>query len=255
MNQNEFTIVLPSNNSLLYFADNTTTNFSTRLPHEIELYGSWCVGISEIHIPCTILTLKKDKDTEIILSHDKTLRKTVRFQHGVYDTIETLIQLINETLPTEAMIKLFYNKSGGFVSIGQIRKNNVNGERYCNTITFSETVDHILGLNSPIVLQNENIRKNFDGFDIIANAEQPATLARAVPDQLFVYSNVCEPVITGDTFTQLLHIININAKEYNFGSTIVKRLSPITYKPLLTNRFQIVDIDIRDQFGKPIAFE
>ena len=76
-----------------------------------------------------------------------------------------------------------------------------------------------------------------------------ASLARAIPDQLFVYSNLCEPCMVGDTNAPLLIIVNVEAKNFSFGSTIVKKFAPINYIPLLNNRFQTIDIDIRDQFG------
>lgn len=84
---------------------------------------------------------------------------------------------------------------------------------------------------------------------------QPASLTRAIPTQIFVYSDICEPAIVGDTHAPLLRIVNINAREFKFGSTIVKSFAPVHYVPVLRNRFQTIDIDIRDQFGKPIPFE
>ena len=111
------------------------------------------------------------------------------------------------------------------------------------------TVKRILGLE--------------DGFSLIKSSggertfigKHPASLARAIPDQLFVYSNLCEPCMLGDTSAPLLRIVNVEAKDFSFGSTIVKKFAPINYIPLLNNRFQTVDIDIRDQFGNAIAFE
>ena len=50
--QDQFYIVLPSNSSMNYFAENTTTHFITQLPHQIRLQGSWS-ALTEIQIPLT----------------------------------------------------------------------------------------------------------------------------------------------------------------------------------------------------------
>lgn len=59
----------------------------------------------------------------------------------------------------------------------------------------------------------------------------------------------------GDALAPLLKIVNIDASQYYYGNSIVKRFTPATYMPLLNNNFQTIDIDIRNQFGKSIAFE
>ena len=86
-------------------------------------------------------------------------------------------------------------------------------------------------------------------------AKHPASPARAIPDQLFIYSDLSEPCIVGDTHAPLLRIVNLEAKKFNFGTTIAKRFDTINYVPLLNNRFQTIDIDIRGQFGQSIPFE
>lgn len=123
MNQNSLTIVLPSNSSLSYFPGNTTTNFSTRLPREIELGGRWLVGISEIHIPCTTLHLQR-KDTKI--SGQEQHSEDIYFQHGTYNSIQTLVQEINESLikfhNNQHCEKLLYDDKGGYATIKTYKK-------------------------------------------------------------------------------------------------------------------------------------
>lgn len=248
MNLNEFTVVLPSNSSMNYFPDNTTTSFSTRLSREIELYGQWLVGLSEIHVPCTTLHVRRE---DAILSVNEAGEK-FSFQHGNFESVYTLIEAINEGLFTyygkEVHEKLFYDEKGGYVSKRVYKQPNDAAEKKATKL--SDTIKRILGFD--ILKKDEKFvgKRNF-----IITAKEPASLSRAVPDQLFVYSNICEPCIVGDTHAPLLKIVNIEANQFNYGSTIVKRFAPVTYIPLLTNRFQTIDIDIRDQFGNPIAFQ
>lgn len=245
--QNEFSIVLPSNSSMKYFPDNTTTSFSTRLPKELELTGKWMVGISEIHVPCTILHVRR-KDAKIADDPE------TYFAHGTYESVQILIRAINEALAVyhksnqEEM--LYFDEKGGYVSF---RKFPLKGKPR----TFlSNIVKRIIGFEGGTVVTNIPVREGSSALsDLMILGKHPACLARALPDQLFVYSNICEPSIVGDTHATLLRIVNLEARKANFGTTIVKRYSPITYVPVLSNRFQIVDIDIRDQFGNNIPFE
>lgn len=116
MIENDFTIVLPSNSSVKWFPDNKTTNYSTKLPREVELNGKWEVGLTEIHIPCTTLHIQK-KDARISRESDNE----IYFQHGLYDSIPSLIQAINEGLieyhKNTLIEKLFFDVNGGFVSL------------------------------------------------------------------------------------------------------------------------------------------
>ena len=46
-------IVLPSNSSMNYFSENTTSHFITQLPQQICLQGSWSVALTKVQIPLT----------------------------------------------------------------------------------------------------------------------------------------------------------------------------------------------------------
>ena len=215
----------------------------------MELYDRWLVGLSEIHIPCTTLHLRQ-QDTRLIKA--QAGNREHYFQHGIYDSIQSLVDTINDSLTTlnnkRDYSRLIYNNKGGFIIIKENIKRQEDGKP-CQEALFSEVVKRILGIK--------------EGFSSMKSAEgertytgkHPASLARAIPDQLFVYSNLCEPCMVGDTNAPLFRIVNVEAKDFIFGSTIVKKFAPINYIPLLNNRFQTIDIDIRDQFGKAIPFE
>ena len=48
--------------------------------------------------------------------------------------------------------------------------------------------------------------------DIVA--ERPATLSRVIPDQMYVYTNICEPYTVGDTQASLLRIVSLVDSNY-----------------------------------------
>ncbi len=85
--------------------------------------------------------------------------------------------------------------------------------------------------------------------------EKPAVLSRAIPDQLYVYTDICESYAVGDVHASLLRIVSLDVSKYIFGSNIVRHFGPAHYIPLVKHQFQTIIIDIRDQFGQPIPFE
>lgn len=259
MPSHDFTIILPSNSSLKYFPSNTTTNFSTRLPREIELQGRWLIGISEVHVPCTTLHVSRE---EALLKDPENDTRLNYFKHGVYSSIPSLIEALNtgvlEYHDNVWAEKFFYDNEGGFVS--RIVYKKPNSEDHHTPCRLSETVKRVLGFEDTVFCYTDfNNPNDFTRIKVLDDGfftgKQPASLARAIPDQLFIYSNLCEPCVVGDTHAPLLRIVSLDAREFNFGSTIVKRFAPVNYTPLLSNRFQVIDIDIRDQYGNPIPFE
>ena len=59
--RDQFYVVLPSNSSMQYFPENTTTYFVTKLSKEVQLHGDWVVALTEIQIPLTFQHLSDDK--------------------------------------------------------------------------------------------------------------------------------------------------------------------------------------------------
>ena len=86
-------------------------------------------------------------------------------------------------------------------------------------------------------------------------AARPASLSRAIPDQLYVYTDTCEPYTVGDAQAALLRIVSMDSSKFRYGCNVVQRFAPAQYIPLLYHNFNNVIIDIRDQHGHRIPFE
>lgn len=95
----DFYLVLPSNSSMAYFPDNTTTCYTTHLSREVRLTGDWLVGLAEIHIPSTVVHIQEnDAFYHFILGdeHSSENDDICYFPHGVYESIEQLANEINK---------------------------------------------------------------------------------------------------------------------------------------------------------------
>lgn len=245
-----------------YFPENTTTRFTTQLQREISLKGQWVVGLSEIHIPCTMTHLQ-ESETEIEWTPcDDETPVSKRIPHGLYKSHEEIVYHINH-LPglREAGIQIANARNAnGYMAIDAIHKSecppNVLPK---NILRMSRKIQRILGFDKRLLPlpdweNSESIHLRFTR-GIQRPASVPGCLNRALPDQLFVYTDICVPYTVGDTQTTLLRIVNLDTAKYTYGATQVKYFSPPNYIRLINNCFRSIEIDIRDHLGEPIAFE
>ena len=68
--------------------------------------------------------------------------------------------------------------------------------------------------------------------------DRPAHLSNGLPFMLIIYSDICEPYVTGDVQTRLLRAISLNIDDYTYASTRIKSFSSPMYIPLLFSSFQ-----------------
>ena len=251
--RDNFYIVLPSNSSISYFPDNTTTRFITRLPQQLHLHGEWGVSLNDIQIPMTFLHLPKTYETHYInvssspiqTKHDdnEIISKRHPIPCGVYYSINELIETVNSIHPTITQHFIFEIERNGYISV---RRLCVDCGDIPHTFFLSPTLNHIFGFENIQHKVPQNGKKY---------ALKPASLISALPSAIFIYTDICESYITGDIQSPLLRIVPLNTESYIYGSVKHKSFSSPKYIPLLHNSLQTIEIDIRDEFGKSIPFE
>ena len=70
-----------------------------------------------------------------------------------------------------------------------------------------------------------------------------------------IYSDISEPIITGDVYTSLLRNVALDLKQYSYGGIVSKTFTRAIYVLLLCKSFKTVEIDIRNQFGEIAPFD
>lgn len=284
-------MVLPSNSSMRYFPDNTTTSFITELPQTIRLHGEWEVALSEIQFPSTFFHIRRNENQLGLVDIDPTIKgektepimtKEVVIPNGVYKNIEDLIEVINKVT----------KQAGSHIRLEQYREGKIMIELSCtydncNLIHYLHIPDNlmrILGLGRELVedadkvffkkltVTNPDSKGHFYTAKFIAIgarnehnhrstwgfvAHEPTSLARGIPDKLFVYCDICEPYIVGDVQSPLLRIVPVetHGENYVYGANQVKHFSPPHYIPLRQTNFRRIEIDIKDELGKRVPFE
>jgi len=287
MGEEQFLMILPSNSSMRYFPENTTTSFITELPHTVHLHGEWEVALSEIQFPCSFLHVRHGENVLkfVDIKHGDEngegpfIAKEITIPNGVYKDIEELISAINAGCKS-AESHLYFeqqNAAGGKIAVRLTCENADSNCRLTHYINFSNTLLRIFGLEGNVIAQdttlkiresNSNVHNTLSfikvGFlhtpemrVVSFGSKDPYSLWRGIPDKLFVYCDVCASYITGDARTPLLRIVPVSVagNNYSYGTNLVKHFSPPHYIPLQKTNFRRIEIDIRDQLGKRIPFE
>lgn len=285
----EFYIVLPSNTSMNIYPNNTTTNYVTELPHDINLQDQWVMSLAEIHIPMNFFHIRNENnlvlcysihpdlenDIQDIFSKNVTERidfcnnsshiqvTSARVRTGIFEDEQIFLKLIADEinkaiddcikntgkhkapserdnspreLPSEHV--RFFEMTNKFVAVKKICQCNVD-----HYLEFSPDLHNMLGFKSKILSVKE------EGY----LSEYPLSLSRALPDKLFIYCDLCEPHLVGNSLSPLLRVVSLDKTE--FGCNLVKSFTLQHYYPVITNVFRTIEIDIRDQMGERIPFE
>ena len=254
----QFYIVLPSNSSMQYYSNNTTTKYVTQLPQPVHLNGVWQVALTEIQIPMSFQHISPQKDEIVILeyhnheSNDVLLTDIVfdvksyssHLPCGVYRDIESLVTEINNLECIKDHLQ-FEIDVGGYMHI--YRK----CESQCCDIhrpQFSPKVLKILGLNGK------------EPFKFTAGSQatghRSVNLASGWPSIMMMYTDILQLIITGDVHSRLLRFVPFNAgQKFSYGTSQVRGFSPPMYLQILCNTFGTIEIDIRDEHGDSISFD
>lgn len=255
LSRNQFYITLPSNSSLDYYATNSNTNFITQLPSSISLNGGgneWEMALVEIHYPCSFQTITDNDswmrlsilksgatgDDNISSGADKYNQIKVYLKPGDYGSVLDLLKEINsnETLKKNSVTFEYIEK----VKTVRLRC----AEKKVEKVKLSKTLALILGFDprQQVSLQNND------------NGVRPADIKLGLPSQMYVYCDLVEPQLVGDTCAPLLRIVDIISYNCPYGAYKTIQFQNPHYVPIIKSTFQTVEIDLRDDTGAQLPF-
>ena len=112
-------------------------------------------------------------------------------------------------------------------------------------IIFSPGLGNILGYD-----EREDVINVFGIFDNVKTLHN--TYNTDVNCQsLFVYCDILEQVIVGDTKASLLRSLSVSGK---YGNIVREIYDKPMYVPIQKKHFESIEIDIRSDFGEPVSF-
>ena len=228
-----------------YYPENTVTEYKTHLVQPISLVGDWGVGLFKFEYHRTWFTFE-EKDSKIRfyrIKDDKVVREKIYIPCGYYTNIEEMTDRINTSF-------IVFGVENGITQMPQLRVDKLtikisihlfNGMR----IIFSSGLGNILGYN-----EREDVVIVYGVPDTVITLH--GTYNTDVNCQsLFVYCDILERVIVGETKAPLLRSLSVSGKHGN----IVRDIYDIPmYVPIQKKHFESVEIDIRSDFGEPLSF-
>jgi hypothetical protein len=245
----ECSLILVSNaefSSTLY-PSNTVAKFTTRLcrPVEMRAGGTYEIAVTKIQFPISFHNVN-EKDffvTEYLLSEDddgedvKSEFKTVTLPKGNYSDLKQLLHYLNKLTVVKNNLALDYNEDSGRVEVVW------SGREGRKMVDLSPKLRAMLGFKPT-------------GEEFLAEgpAPNPVHLYANVHQQLFVYCDVVEPQLVGDSSERVLCTVGIEDVT-RFGYLFKQRYINPDYIPLLKTNFDTIEIDIRTYEDLPAPFE
>ncbi len=232
-----FYLTLPSNSSADYFPDNTLTNYFTKLPRAIDLTGGqWEVGLVEIQYPHTWYNLQEDEGWVDMQTESGGVVFHATLKAGLYQTPEILVNHMKIRCRKKVediceSIHFIYDEITQKVTVSL---------KEGASVTVSPTLQRMLGLPR----NHLEGRGHFTGDRVID--------VHGGFYSLYVYCSLVEPQMVGDALVPLLRIVPIKGKS---GELVTKTYENVHYHPIQQKHFDTVELDIRDDSGRPVSFE
>ena len=276
-----FYVTLPSN--VQSFSQNTVSNYKTKLASRLILTDDWEVGLVEISYTLSWYNVSIREPIHLMIwdkGKAKQAAEKIHLPEGRYDTIKQLIDVLNERLKKSNLFEykpgfeptFEYEERDRLVTLSQGVLKTTNkviflelSDNLCNILGFNKK--YMISKNAENLLKQSEIENKllkkgvpviFDEPDdnfpmLVYTAEKPCELSGGY-HSLFVYSDIVSPSFVGDSYTQLLRLVEIPSN-YKFGDQIKITYPNTYYVPVLVKEFDTIEIDIKDDTGVNIPFQ
>lgn len=260
MSSSDFYIFLPSEVSRDPARRNTLSQYRTTLPSPLDLNGEWEVSLVEImytkswlsfpvseEIGFDFFTITKDG---FFIDSARSARLIYTVPEGNY-SVEELFDVIDKGLQGTPFgdktiyPRLFFDNKK---NIARVKPGFHTGDRSLAIVPkFGPLLTGILGFTERYETYLSSIL-----FDSLYVGEREVDLEGG-RRSIFVYSNIIEPQVVGNTHAPLLRIVPIDP-HVPLGSHISCSFDNTYYFPLSRNFVTSIEITLRDITGSLIPF-
>jgi hypothetical protein len=259
---NSFYVELSSNEK--NYEDNTVANFKNRIQLLEPLEGLWEVGLVEISFPVNWKILKQNCPlklvgpgyTAVVMGSAETKdyspvdMRLGLVRAGFYSTVEDLFEEINAEMQVHSdegddivtLPKFDLDKITKLVRIlPGIRKNS---RRLLPVL--SKEVQQLLGFDNYDPLNPQYINASY------LLGQRPADIHSNLKT-LYVYTDIAVPQYVGDSRCKLLRTVGVPSGA-KYDQQIVQNYENPHYVDVLTNEFEYIEIDIKDDTNERVPF-
>lgn len=230
-----FYITLPSNSSFGYFPNNKVSDFTTKLPQNIDLSGKWEVGLVEMQWPINWFNLQ-ESDSFLILTAPTGIATKIAIGGGHYPGASTLVSRINRR------IKKITGKQDVVFEYDNL-EHKIKVKTRQDVVELSKPLGELMGFKSNKIHEKGLVH------DICSNC---AVDMRHGINSLYIYSDIIQCRTVGDSSVPLLRVIPASGTHGEIQS--VSYLN-VHYLPLQKKCFDTIQIYIADDAGELVPFE
>ena len=255
----DFYMTLPSNASMKMHPDNTLTHYVTALPQRIDLTGEWECGLAEVQYPHTWYNVTENDVWFFLNTIDATdSSRRSKLSCGYYDDPLTLLYHVNKglySMQTETTkAQMSYSSVTQKMTIHMTANTRF-------TIPYHSAMSSMLGFREPVASQPEAVtsspvlpvdsRHPDSSYPFHIEADDVVNMTQGF-DTLYLYTDIVESRIVGDTLAPLLRALPISGRH---GDRVSTRFTNVHYVPLLRSNFNSIEVDIRNDMGRRVPFE
>ena len=269
--QQQFYLTLPSNSSKDYYPANKASNFITQLTRTVTLNSDgagWEVALVEAHFPCSFLTVSKNVWIRLTISTKQVMSTQQHPQNkkqeenkkplitleqiredlepADYGTINELLNTINKLMRKYEVTFIYDEHKSKLIQLqcNEIMKNDLSTISVVSKIRLSKSLALQLGFDP-------RYQASLANGDV---SSRPADINLSLPSQMYVYCDLVEPQLVGDTMAPLLKIIDIDTSSWTYGANKTVHIYDPHYVPTIKSSFETVEMDLRDDTGASLPF-
>jgi len=253
----EFFLYLPSNGCQKYYPNNTISSFKTKIPNRINFRVPYEVGLAEFTYVRSMKTFSDPEDLKFslhLVKDEQTLEeyevvqtKITEIRDCHYGSIQQLIDSISNAI-----------KSAGPFTIqdGNNMPKNINTAE----IKYDKRTNRVIfNTSARVLFMMSQKLATILGFDdhIQIETHGKDTVGLNAPDilggmhHIFVYCDIIERQVVGDSYVPLLRMVNIKGAE---GAAVTETIRPY-YLPVCISDFDTISIELCSEYGEKIPFD
>jgi hypothetical protein len=286
LEEDQFFVTLLSSSCIREFPNNKTSKFSNTLFNILDLNSDYKVALSEISFPDrNYIKNVTVNNNRIIFSYSVSSDNkevnfiepfTISIPTDHYISVDELVARINFDFRKICKIDKLFDYSSRTKEVSffkffkekvqalSLNKSNSDLRRGLSTIfsslKFTKTSELSENEVHKFEIKIENklalmlgFKPNVNIFDRSGSSSYP-NIELGFPNEMFVYSEICEPQFVGNLSSPVLRMIPTTAKT-NGEFSSHRKFKNEYFLALSKYRFQTIDIELKDGYGNPFPFK
>lgn len=231
-----FYLTLHSEGESFIMNRNKPEAFQIHLGRTLHLEGKWEVGLVELFYPMTFPIFVASETVTLVEEKVEDHSKMHVFELNPGNTYVSNAALFHALRGALQPLDVAVHNRYGHVVMDKVGSSELE-------FTASKKLLDVMGLDE-IKFDKNNSLHGCRELDV----------HRALPQQLYVYTDIIHHQMVGTALDKLLRVINVDTLNYQHGCTAAVTLFPVHYHPVCKDKISSVEIYIRDRDDNFVTF-